>query len=77
MMLLHDVMATEKKEQKTFLRRLRQCLHQEIHLKIEGDDSPVLYILREVGKDYLVVSFAENERVIPFNKIIYFLFDLG
>jgi hypothetical protein len=60
------------KETAAFVRRLRSHLFEEIHLKIEGDDTPITYILKEMGRDYIVVVFAQIERVIPISRIIFF-----
>lgn len=63
---------TGTREQNVLVKKLRQHIDQEIHLKIEQDDSPITYILKEVGKDHIVVHFAQIERIIPLNRILFF-----
>jgi len=55
-----------------FFERLNAFLNQEVHIKLEGDESAVLYTLREIEKEFLVVDYGESQRFIPINKIIFF-----
>ncbi len=61
-----------KREEKVFSRRLKEYINRPVHFKVDGDDSPIAYILKDVGKDYVVVVFSEVERSIPISKIIFF-----
>ena len=61
-----------EKDKNVFLRKLRTNINKEIHLKIEQDDTPTTYLLKEVGKDCIVVHFAQVQRIIPLNRILYF-----
>ena len=61
-----------EKDRNVFLRKLRTLINKEIHLKIEQDDAPIAYTLKEVGKDCIVVHFAQIQRIIPLNRIIFF-----
>ena len=54
-----------------FHKRLKSYLKKEIHIKLEDDESPVLYTLKEIEKDFLVVNYGESLRFIPINKIIF------
>ena len=53
------------------LKKFKGFINQEIHVKLEGDESAVPYTLREIGKDYLVVDYGESQRFIPLNKILF------
>jgi len=55
-----------------FLDRLNVFLNEEIHIKLEGDASAVLYTLRGIEKEFIVVDYGESQRFIPINKIIFF-----
>ena len=66
---------TVEKDANVLLRKLRAQIDREIHLKIDQDDSPIAYILKEVGKDCIVVHFGQFERVVPLDRIIYFQID--
>ena len=55
-----------------FIERINAFLNEEVHIKIEGDENAVSYILREVGKDFLLVDYGESQRFIPINKISFF-----
>jgi hypothetical protein len=54
-----------------FFERIQIFLNKEIHIKLEQDEDPVLYTLREVGEDFLVVDYGESQRIIHINKIIF------
>jgi hypothetical protein len=53
------------------LKRLKFFLNKEIHIKLDQDENPVSYTLKEIGKDVLVVDYGESQRVIPINRIIF------
>ena len=55
-----------------FIEKINDFLNTEIHIKIEGDQNAVTYILREIGKDFLLVDYGESQRFIPINKIVFF-----
>ncbi len=59
------------KQLDTFYKRLEIYLGQEMHIKSEQDENPVLYKLKEIGSDFIVVDYGESQRIIPFNKIIF------
>ena len=65
-----------EKDKNIFLRKLRTQVNKEIHLKIEQDDMPRTYLLKEVGKDCIVVHFANVQRIIPLNRIVFFQIDM-
>jgi len=54
-----------------FLRKLNSFLNKEVHIKLEADENPVSYILKEMGKDFLVVDYGESQRIIPIDKITF------
>ena len=61
-----------KREENLFAKKLKEHINRQVHFKVEQDDSPITYILKDVGKDYVVVVFSEVERIIPLSRIIFF-----
>ena len=61
-----------RKESIGFMKQLNNCIGGQIMVKTEGDDSPIGYTLREVGRDYVVVEFGHGLRVIQKAKITFF-----
>jgi len=59
-------------EQNMFIEKLYKHLNKEVQFKIEQDDVPIKYTLKEIGKDYITVHFSEMERVIPIKRILFF-----
>jgi hypothetical protein len=59
-----------------FIRKLREQIDNEVHIKMDGDDAPITYILKEVGKDCIVVAFAQMERTIPIARLIFFQIEI-
>ena len=59
------------KKPNDFLKKLGVILNKVIHIKVEGDEIPVEYTLKEIGKDFLVVKYGESSRIIPAGKIIF------
>lgn len=60
-----------RRVQQSFLSKLKSFISTEIHVKSVQDENPVLYILREVGKDYLIVDYGESQRMLSFQNIIF------
>ena len=60
-----------RKPTNVLLKKLKNYLSLRVHLKIEQDEGYVSYVLKEVGRDYIVVAFGENERIVPIDKIIF------
>ena len=60
-----------EKDKNIILSKLRSHLNKEIHIKIENDDTPAAYILKEVRKDCITVHIAQFHRIIPINRIVY------
>ena len=54
-----------------FIEKIQILLNKEIHIKLEQDEDPLLYTLKEVGEDFLVVDYGESQRIILINKIIF------
>lgn len=59
------------KKPNDFLKKLGVILNKVIHIKVEGDELPVEYTLKEIGKDFLIVKYGESLRIIPAGKIIF------
>ena len=55
----------------TLFKVLASFLNQEIHLRIESDESLSPYTLMALGKDFIVVNYGESQRIIPVGKIIF------
>ena len=53
------------------LKVYKNLLNKEVHIKLEEDENPVLYTLRSVGKDFLMVDYGESKRIIPLDKILF------
>ena len=54
-----------------FIKKFKIFLNHEIHIKLEQDENPVLYTLREIGKDFLIVDYGESLRIIPMSRILF------
>ena len=55
----------------TIQKRLKVFLGKEMHIKAEEDENPVLYVLKEVGRNFITVDYGESQRLIPIHKIIF------
>jgi len=69
---IYQIKRFTSKEDKSFIQELRKYINQEVHLKIEQDDSTTAYILEEVGRDYIVIHFAQIKRTVPIDRVIFF-----
>jgi hypothetical protein len=64
--------SSTSREPSDFFGKLSNFVNKEVYIKVEGEVDPINYLVKEVGKDYVVVCLAHIIRTIPLNRIAFF-----